>query len=202
LLAETTRRYRDDPELRRLLGAGGRGGEAAYESGYREHLTRELEGLAEQCSHLAAEERLDRSLAADLDAALAELERQARNLRPVELAPVHGDPNPLNLILTRGERDRLLLVDWDDLLLSDPMRDVSQWLCWYVSQERWSTFFARCRLEPNRALSDRVFWWSARASFANVLWRIARRYPCEVFLRDCWGALRRRVKPHQVFPDL
>jgi hypothetical protein len=38
-----------------------------------------------------------------------------------------------------------------------------------------------------------------RASFGNAVWHLGRQYPHEVFVRDCWGALRRQIAPHQVF---
>jgi hypothetical protein len=60
-------------------------------------------------------------------------------------------------------------------------------------------FFARYGCEFDQALVDRLFWWSARASFANAVWHLGRQYPHEVFVRDCWDALRRQITPHQVF---
>lgn len=40
---------------------------------------------------------------------------------------------------------------------------------------------------------------AARASFANAIWHLSREYPHQVFVRDCWDALRRQITPHQVF---
>jgi hypothetical protein len=184
LLAETTRRYHCDRALRQLLAEG--------VADYHEQVDRELAGLERQLDGLAIEPALRGNLAA----ALAELQRQAQQLRPVELAPVHGDPNGLNFILTRG---RLLLVDWDDIALADPMREIGQWLCWYVGQEQWPVFFARYRCTLDQALTDRLFWWAVRASFANAVWHLSRQYPHQVFVRDCWDALEQRMTPHQVF---
>lgn len=183
-----------------LLAAGRSGGAAP---GHGAHVSRELEALRAGLERLGAERALDAALAADLAAMLAALERQARGLRPVPLAPAHRDPNGLNLILPEGGagQGRLLLVDWDGLLLSDPVRDAAQWLCWHVAPNRWPIFFAHYGLPMNRALVDRVFWWGARASFANALWHLERRYPHEVFVRDCRDLLRRHAAPHQVFPD-
>lgn len=200
LLAGTTRRFQTDPELGRLLLAAGFPGGAA--PGYGGHVSRELGDLRARLERLEAEREVDAALAADLAAMLAELERQARRLLPVPLTPAHGDPNGFNLIIPqRGARGgRLLLVDWDGLALSDPVRDAAQWLCWHVAPERWPVFFAHYGLPMDRAIADRVFWWGARASFANALWHLDQGYPHEVFVRDCRDLLRRHAAPHQVFP--
>jgi hypothetical protein len=85
--------------------------------------------------------------------------------------------------------------------LSDPLRDVSQWLGWYVLAERWPMFFAEYGLPLDDATRARVYWWSARASFANVLWHVERGYEFEVFLRDTRAALDHATAPHQVFRE-
>lgn len=202
LLAQTARRYQTDPVLGRLLAkrlpAKRLPGGTA--TGYRAHLARELASLRVQYARLHTDERVGASLATDLARLLAELQQQAWELRPVSLAPVHGDPNPLNLIIPEGTRRSLLLVDWDGLVLSDPVSDLAQWLCWHVAREWWPLFFACYGLKMDRPLIDRMFWWAARASYANALWHLARRYPHEVFVRDCRDVLRRRMEPHQVFP--
>jgi aminoglycoside phosphotransferase (APT) family kinase protein len=186
LLAESTRRYQQDMELRRLLVTHALG------SDYHAHIADDLADLERQLSELS----LDEPLADDLSAALAELRRQASGLQRVELVPVHGDPNGLNIILTQG---RLILVDWDDIRLSDPVQDIAQWLCWYVAQAQWPSFCAHYGWEIDRPLIDRLFWWAARASCANALWHLSRHYSYQVFVRDCWDALRQQMAPHQVF---
>src|SRR5262249_9557337 len=54
-------------------------------------------------------------------------------------------------------------------------------------------------LPVDDALLARVDWWSARASFANVLWHLERRYEYGVFQDDALAALQREITPHQVF---
>lgn len=185
-LAELTRRYQTDAALHQVLAA------QASPRPYHDVVAAELAALA----HSLAALRLQPALGVDLAAALAELTRQARALQPVPLAPVHGDPNGLNIIITR---EQLYLIDWDDIHLSDPVYDCAQWLCWYVAREQWPHFFAAQGEALSQALIDRLFWWSARASFANALWHLHRQYPHEVFVRDCWDALRQQIVPHQVF---
>jgi hypothetical protein len=79
------------------------------------------------------------------------------------------------------------------------MREIGQWLCWYVAQDQWPGFFADYGTVLDQGLIDRLFWWSARASLANALWHLSRQYAYTVFVQDCWGALRHDMLPHQVF---
>lgn len=186
LLARTLRRYHTDPLLRNLLAS------EEQPLDYAGHLRSELAHLEHQLAGLS----LDPQLTSELTSALAELRRQAQHLQPVELVPVHGDPNGLNFILAH---DQLYLVDWDDICLADPMREIGQWLCWYVAQDQWPSFFANYGALLDQHLSNRLFWWSARASLANALWHLSRQYAYEVFIQDCWDALRQEMVPHQVF---
>jgi hypothetical protein len=186
LLARTIRCYHQDQVLHDLLAS------KAQQLDYIGHLHTEFAHLEQQLADLA----LDPPLAAELSKALAELRRQAHHLQPVALAPVHGDPNGLNFIIAG---DQLLLVDWDDICLADPMREIGQWLCWYVAQDQWPGFFAEYGAVLNQSAIDRLFWWSARASLANALWHLSRQYDYEVFVQDCWDALRQAMVPHQVF---
>jgi hypothetical protein len=189
LLAETTQRYQTDARLRQLLA------QDRPARDYHAYLEADLTDLAQHLTGLT----LNRSLGTELRAALAALRQQATRLQPAVLAPVHGDPNMLNFILTR---DQLFLVDWDEIRLSDPLHEIGQWLCWYVDKAQWPVFFTHYGQELDQPLVDRLFWWAARASFANAVWHLSRQYPYEVFVRDCWAALRQRMVPHQVFDGI
>lgn len=185
-LSEITHRYQHDAALNQLLAA------QTLLKTYHDHLAAVLAGLGEVLDALV----LAPSLAKELAAALTELRRQAGLLQPVALAPVHGDPNGLNIIIVQ---DQLFLIDWDDIHLSDPVEDSAQWLCWYVERTHWPSFFAVLNAPVCQACVDRLFWWSARASFANALWHLQRHFPYEVFVKDCWDALRQEIQPHRVF---
>lgn len=185
-LAAITRRYQTDAIVYRLLA------NQTPVHTYQDYVTAELATLAQRLHTLI----LSSDLLTDLTAAWTELTRQAKLLQPVPLSPVHGDPNGLNIIIA-GEQ--LYMIDWDDVHLSDPVEDSAQWLCWYVFQEQWPHFFAAYGEPFSQELVDRLFWWSARASFVNALWHLERQYAYEVFVRDCWDALHRKLVPHQVF---
>lgn len=211
LLAQVTRRYQTDVQLKQLLTGPALHpyafpnaplGASVAHSGECKEISREYHELI--AWELATLEAQMASLGDDLDCAetlsnvFACLKFQANQLQPVPLAPVHNDPNGANMFLID---EKILFVDWDDVLLSDPLRDISQWLGWYVSRERWPLFFRAYGLPFDQPLLTRVYWWCARASFANVLWHIGRGYEYEVFLRDSIAALHQEITPHQVFRD-
>jgi thiamine kinase-like enzyme len=191
LLAHVTRRYHEDTELRRLLTA-------KPSQTYGDHLAADLAQLSSQLSAALArptapaESEVMRGL-------FTELQAQAPLHSAVSLAPIHPDPNGANIFI--HDDGTITLVDWDTIQLSDPLRDVSQWLGWYVPAERWPIFFAEYGLPLDDATRPRVYWWSARASFANVLWHLEHSYEYEVFLRDTRAALDHATTPHQVFRE-
>jgi thiamine kinase-like enzyme len=187
LLAQVTRRYHTDVQLKQLLS-----GSSSRE--YHEQIACELAALKAQMTSLQGEPACMMTLSSVFD----DLKSQANQLHPVSLSPVHTDPNGANILL---RDEKMTFVDWDDMLLSDPMRDVSQWLGWYVPQDRWLLFFREYGLFLDQPLRTRVYWWSARASFANVLWHIEQGYDYEVFLRDTLAALHQEITPHQVFHE-
>jgi len=187
LLAQIARRYHRDVELKQLLT-----GSISRE--YNEQIAWELATLEAQMASL----REEPNCLMTLSNVFADLKSQADQLELVSLTPVHNDPNGANMFLID---EKILFVDWDDMLLSDPMRDVSQWLGWYVPQDRWPLFFREYGLLLDEPLRTRVYWWCARASFANVLWHIEHGYDYEVFLRDSIAALHQEITPHQVFRE-
>lgn len=68
---------------------------------------------------------------------------QSTHLQPAPLVPTHPDPSPVNLLVTENS---LILIDWDDVSLSDPLRDIGVMLWWYLPRsacKRFSTHTAR-----------------------------------------------------------
>ena len=194
VLAQVARRYHRDRHLQRLLVAS----TAPMYLAYDEHLSVELAVLESRLSAALADTSRTMTAPDTLLCIFADLKSQAEQLHAVPLTPVHPDPNGANIFLFD---ETVMLVDWDDMLLSDPLRDISQWLGWYVPYERWPTFFDAYGLPAEDVLLARVYWWSARASFANVLWHLERGYAYDVFLKDAHAALRRDIRPHQVFHE-
>lgn len=184
-LASCIQRYHEDQALTTLLS------KSAVLT-YQEHVALDLAELDAQFSSLKA----DVLHTPEIIAAFAELKKQAQRLQPVRLVPVHIDPNTRNMLLTD---DRLLLVDWDGILLSDPMRDAGLLLWWYVAQRQWPDFFQHYNSSLDNASTERIFWWAARTSFAIALWHVAHQYECTNFLQDFLAALAQKNNPHAVF---
>jgi thiamine kinase-like enzyme len=126
-LAAFIKRYHSDRPLTSLLAAH-------MPTSYAEHILHDLAALENQFISLQAEELH----APEIVSAFEELKARSKNLQAVPLVPVHPDPNTKNILLTG---DSLLMVDWDDIQLSDPMRDAGLLLWWYVAQHRWHEFF-------------------------------------------------------------
>lgn len=178
--------YHNDQPLTELLAENGH-------SDYKKYIEADLARLENQYASLHTEV-LHTS---EVSAAFNRLIRQAERLRPVQLVPVHPDPNTKNILLVG---DTIFMIDWDDVLLSDPMRDVGLLLWWYVSQGQWSEFFDAYGLAMDEDITERIFWWAARTSFAVALWHVEYEYDCTSFLRDFLAALNREGNPRAVFP--
>jgi aminoglycoside phosphotransferase (APT) family kinase protein len=185
VLASCIRRYHDDQPLTALLSQ-------STVTRYHEHVALDLAQLETQFSSLTTEGLHT----PEITTAFEELKHQARKLQPDRLVPVHIDPNIHNILLTD---ERLVLVDWDGILLSDPLRDVGLLLWWYVPQHHWPDFFQSYGSSLDEASVERIFWWAARTSFAVALWQAAHQYECRAFLHDFLAALAKKSNPHAGF---
>jgi Phosphotransferase enzyme family len=103
--------------------------------------------------------------------ARAEWRRQAGRLAEVAPVPVHADPMAGNYVV---EGDRPYLIDWDEVDLSDPWRDVGVQLCWHVPAARWPEFVERCGARLDDELRARIYWWMAFKSLRSGFWVDAR----------------------------
>lgn len=184
-LATFMRRYHDDDQLTSLLST-------TMTTNYDDHVALDIATLESQFRSLDA----DVLHAPEIFPAFEKLKNQAQKLYPVKLVPVHPDPNTKNMLLVDT---KLLLVDWDKLQLSDPMRDAGLLLWWYVSPRQWPVFFQAYGLPVDEYLTDRIFWWTARTSFAIALWYVEHGYDCTAFLQDFVAAVNKGSNPHAVF---
>lgn len=187
LLASCIQHYHSDQPLIDVLSR-------STTTEYHEHIVLDLAQLEAQFSSLNTRELHT----PEITAAFRELKRQAQRLQPIRLVPVHIDPNTRNMLLTE---EALLLVDWDGILLSDPMRDIGLLLWWYVSRHRWPDFFQSYGSSLDDAVVERIFWWAARTSFAVALWRAEHQRECTAFLQDFLAALAKKSNPHAVFSE-
>ncbi len=95
------------------------------------------------------------------------LENTAHSAILDELAPVNIDPNPTNFLVAR----RLYMIDWDNITLSDPMKDISMLLWRYVDRDVWNTFFDSYGIDFG-VLQQRIrfYWWLAHGSLVVAQW--------------------------------
>lgn len=107
--------------------------------------------------------------------------------------PTHPDPNTKNMLLLRK---RLFMVDWNDVQLSDPLRDIGLILWWYVKRENWPPFFQAYGLIYDAMVIERLFWWTARTSLAIALWQLDHKQDPSNFLQDFIAAIHRDNNPH------
>lgn len=129
--------------------------------------------------------------------ALEEFRAQSRLLEEVGLVPTHGDLSRKNFLITDKQ---IFLVDWDEVALADPLRDVGPFLWWYVPRERWNAFFDSLGMTRTRGSLGRLFWWVAEESLDIALALEERGYQQDVpeFLEDFTAAIRGHDNPHFV----
>lgn len=180
LLARVVNRYHHDRPLREMLSV-------THAGSYTQHVQREVTALESALSAASAPmfggERLRR--------AFQQFGEQAGQLRPAPLVPVHPDPSSANMLVTD---QGLILVDWDDLLLSDPMRDAGLLVWWYLPEKKWQRFFEAYGATVDR---DKICWWVARRSLEVALWFDGRQAhkPARSFLEDFYRAVDGQSNP-------
>ncbi len=184
-LASFMRRYHYDDQLTSLLTQ-------TMTTNYADHIAFDMATLETRFRSLDA----DVLHTPEIISAFDELKNQAPKIPSAKLVPVHPDPNTKNMLLVDT---KLLLVDWDNLQLSDPMRDAGLLLWWYVSPQQWPIFFQAYSLPVDEYLDERIYWWAARTSFAIALWHVEHEYVCTAFLRDFVAAVNKDSNPRAVF---
>lgn len=116
---------------------------------------------------------------------------QATSLSRFRFVPIHADPNSANILV---RSDQMIMVDWDDVTLSDPMRDIGLLLWWYFPQDSWLEFSRIYGAEFDR---DRIFWWVARQSLEVALYFEQKGKVDMVasFLKDFYHAVGHHENP-------
>lgn len=178
-------RYHGDQQLRALLP------KPSSES-HRDFLAEEVQSLRECISN----ERIGLFKSLAVHQTFDEFRTQAEHLRESQLVPTHGDPSRKNFLLLN---EQLFMIDWDELSISDPMRDAGPFLWWYASPHTWVEFLESYKEPLDQPNLDRIYWWSARQSLEVALW-IARHEanPKEIesFLEDFKAGVAQQGNPH------
>ncbi len=127
---------------------------------------------------------------------LARWQKQGQRVPAGPIVPTHLDPNATNFLLSH---DRVYLIDWDEVTLSDPMRDIGPFLWWYIPRQKWHEFFTVYGMEMTDEAVRRVYWWAAHRSISVALWvagHVDEAAGAEDFLIDFTAATAGDPNPH------
>jgi thiamine kinase-like enzyme len=91
------------------------------------------------------------------------------------LTPIHADPNNSNFMVASKN---IFIIDWDDICLSDPLRDVGQFCYEYVEKENWKDFCSVIGIDLNKDRLKRMYWWISIMKLLVAYWFYL--YPKEV----------------------
>ncbi|HLO17881.1 MAG TPA: aminoglycoside phosphotransferase family protein [Anaerolineales bacterium] len=173
--------YHQDQELFRQLAE-------IFPTDFRRHIGQDLEYLGERLS------KIDTGLlqTAKMEEGFEQLKNMAQAFEAEPLVPIHNEPNPSNMLVL-GKK--LIFVDWDEITLSDPMRDIGVVLWWNFPPEHWPAFLEKCGIEITKGLLDKIYWFSARASFEIVLWHAEHHLDGQDFIEDFCAALNKQPNP-------
>jgi aminoglycoside phosphotransferase (APT) family kinase protein len=176
--------YHADARLRELIAP-------SPEPQYHAHVTELLAGY-DRRAQSAGSRGVDLGFAP----AVARLREMSRELKATRLVPTHGDPNNKNFVMLNEVH--ALLVDWDDLGLSDPFRDVGQILWWYVPPPGWPAFLDRLHLDSDAEAMRSLYWWVGAESLdvALSLAEHGMHEKAAAFIDDFEAALAQRPNPH------
>ena len=187
---------------RRVDGGGVDGGRMAALWRQTAELLRRVHAdpaLGALASPLSPAELVETSIArlrADHPAQAGGRELLSRVERPPSApsVPTHGDPNASNFLFDGS----LWLVDWDDLRLADPMRDIGQVAWWYLDRSAWAEFTAAAGAPFGPGALDRLFWWVAAESL-DVAVRLEPSDPDAAagFFADMAAALAHEPNPRR-----
>ena len=106
------------------------------------------------------------------------LEDASGKLEKCSLVVVHADPNLTNFIL---KEDGFYVIDWDDILLSDEMKDISMFLTHsFVPRGKWKIFFETYGIEFKQDEQVRFYWWLAFGELSIAYWAAIAGYKNDV----------------------
>ncbi len=153
--AEFIKKYHSDEELKNMLNVSG--------FSLIRQINNDMIDIERQLKHV----KYGIFKTPAFNSAFLEFKKQSKYMTEVLPVVVHADPNLSNLIIAG---DSIYMVDWDNILLSDPIRDLGLILWWYVPRDKWKIFFDYYGIPENQEILDRLFWWVAARSLAISLW--------------------------------
>lgn len=152
-LAKFIKTYHQDKDLKDILAKD-------EKHSYEENIEVVLKGLDNDIK----KSNSDLFNAPEIKEVIKMLREKGNGLKPTPLVPTHSDPNPQNLLLTEN---RIVMVDWDDIFLSDPMKDICLILWWYIPRNKWDEFF---KVYGKELDEEKLRWWIARNNLSIAGW--------------------------------
>jgi hypothetical protein len=180
VLAHFIKRYHTDKQLTELLSP-------RLAQGYEDHIQHKVVALAQALTTASPGMFATPSTRSAIDRFM----EQSKRLRPVPLVPVHADPSPVNMLVTP---QGLTMVDWDDVVLSDPMRDMGLVMWWYLPRHLWQPFVDTYGTALDQ---HRLFWWVATRSLELAVWLDKRHAHdgAQAFFQDFVRAVQHHDNP-------
>lgn len=81
--------------------------------------------------------------------------------------PIHPDPHWNNYVISDG---RPYLLDWENVDLSDPIRDIGIQVWGFLPKDQWAEFLRRVGLTPTEDIEIAIYWWAAFKVLMNAFW--------------------------------
>lgn len=110
-----------------------------------------------------------------------------------QLVSTHNEPNIKNMLVVK---EKLFFIDWDEIALADPFRDIGPFLWWYLPEGDWSTFLQQMDIQETYMNKEKVYWFAARASLTIALWLAERNKNPGQFVQDFITAMQRKENSH------
>jgi aminoglycoside phosphotransferase (APT) family kinase protein len=93
--------------------------------------------------------------------------QEASNVVGFPFRPIHPDPHWNNYVVADGLP---YLLDWENIDLSDPMRDIGIQIWGFLPKHRWQEFLRRVGLNPTKDVETAMYWWAAFKVLMNAFW--------------------------------
>jgi hypothetical protein len=152
--ADMVRCYLDDLPLRRMLEA---------ESGFWRLGVVEAVAMFENLPIARTAALQDNAFHASLE----RWRRQAGDVARFPFRPIHPDAHWNNYVIADG---RPYLLDWENVDLSDPIRDVGIQVWGFLPKRQWAEFLRRVDFVPTDDIEIAMYWWAAFKMLMNAFW--------------------------------
>lgn len=114
----------------------------------------------------------------DVQLAFTYLEQLLSSTRNQKQVVCHCDLNHNNLLLT--DEGKLLLIDWENAMIADPVTDYGMVLKWYIPRENWNEWLQKYGVTKDEHLIKRMYWYLLLDTLQFLGWHKERKEPIKV----------------------